>query len=67
MPNTPMTVGAGICIYTPDSTVSDPECLIIETLLGSSAMCEKVPENLMDSLGSLTGCGPAFVSMIDVI
>ncbi|CAB3250745.1 unnamed protein product [Arctia plantaginis] len=64
MPNTPMAVGAGICIYTPDSTVSDTECHIIETLLGSSALCEKVPENLMGSLGALIGCGPAFMYLV---
>lgn len=62
MPSTPMTVGAGICLYTPDSTVTQNKCLILEKLVSNSALCEKVPEDLMDSLGALTACGPAYVS-----
>lgn len=64
MPNTPMTVGAGICLYTPDSKVTEQQCSILEKLLHSSALCEKVPEYLMDSLGTLTACGPAYVSTL---
>lgn len=63
MPNTPMTVGEGICLYTPDVTVTDEQCIILEKLLSSSALCEKVPEALMDTLGTLTACGPAYVSI----
>lgn len=62
MPNTPMTIGQGICLYTPEETVSTQECTLLENLLTSSSVCEKVPESSMDTLGVLTACGPAFVS-----
>lgn len=61
MPNTPMAVGSGICLYTPDDITSEEQCAIVENLLSSSALCEKVQENMMDTLGVVTACGPAFV------
>ncbi|XP_048006317.1 pyrroline-5-carboxylate reductase 3 [Leguminivora glycinivorella] len=64
MPNTPMTVGEGACLYTPDESVSDDQCQMVEKLLRSCGMCERVPEYLINSLGALTGCGPAFVYII---
>ncbi|XP_075976247.1 pyrroline 5-carboyxlate reductase [Anticarsia gemmatalis] len=64
MPNTPMTVGTGICLYTPDATVTEQQCQLLEKLLNSSALCERVPEPLMDSLGTLTACGPAFMYLV---
>ncbi|KOB77330.1 Pyrroline-5-carboxylate reductase, partial [Operophtera brumata] len=51
MPNTPMTIGQGICLYTPDKGVSTQDCKLLENLLSSSSVCEKVPESSMDTLG----------------
>ncbi|XP_053605607.1 pyrroline-5-carboxylate reductase 3 [Plodia interpunctella] len=64
MPNTPMMVGAGACLYTPDTSVTEEQCLLLEKLLKGCGLCEKVPENLLDSLGSLTACGPAFMYIV---
>lgn len=64
MPNTPMTVGAGICLYTPDEKATEVQCKILEKLLNGSGVCEKVPENIMDCLGVLTACGPAFMYLV---
>lgn len=64
MPNTPITVGAGICLYTPDDNVPEEQCQFIEKLLGGAALCERVPESLMDTLGVLTACGPAFMYLV---
>lgn len=64
MPNTPMTIGAGVCLYTPDTEVSDEQCSRLEKLLSSSALCEKIPEYLMDSLGALTACAPAYMYVV---
>ncbi|CAG4945272.1 unnamed protein product [Colias eurytheme] len=61
LPNTPMSVGAGACLYSPDSTVSEQQCAELENLLSGCGICEKVPEHYLSSLGSLTGCGPAFM------
>ncbi|KAI5631660.1 hypothetical protein NE865_15619 [Phthorimaea operculella] len=64
MPNTPATVGAGACLYTPDPRVTPEECAIVERLMGGCGVVEKVPESLMASLGSLVGCGPAYMYLV---
>lgn len=63
MPNTPMTVGAGACLYTPEANVGGEDLVTLEKLLSTSSICEKVAEHMMDTLGVLTACGPAFVSI----
>lgn len=67
MPNTPMTVGEGCCLYTGDNKVEERDCILLEELIGGSAVCSKVPEQMMNSLGALVGCGPAYVSIITQI
>lgn len=62
----PCTVGAGCCIYSIDSVVTPQQCSMLENLLGKCSLVEKIPEYLMDSLGSLVGCGPAYVSLINL-
>lgn len=64
MPNTPMSVGAGICLYTPDNIVKPEQCMLLEKILSSCGICEKVAEPLMNSGGVLPACGPAFVSFL---
>lgn len=66
MPNTPMTVGVGSCLYTPGDNVTAEECTTLERLLNSCGITEKVPEPFMDTLGVLTGCGPAYVSNLSM-
>lgn len=57
-----MAIGAGSCLYTEDDNVTKEQCTLLEKLLKGCGVCERVPESLMDNLGILTGCGPAFVS-----
>ncbi|KPJ20884.1 Pyrroline-5-carboxylate reductase 1, mitochondrial [Papilio machaon] len=64
MPNTPMSVGAGICLYTPDDTIKPEQCMLLEKLLNSCGICEKVSETLMNSGSCLPGCGPAFMYIV---
>ncbi|CAH2040558.1 unnamed protein product, partial [Iphiclides podalirius] len=64
MPNTPMSVGAGACLYTPDDRTTNGECEILEKLLSSCGICEKVSEQIMNAGGALPGCGPAFMYMV---
>lgn len=63
LPNMPLAIGAGSCIYSVDNNVTMDQCTVLENLLKGCGVVEKVPEKLMDPLGALTGCGPAFVSM----
>ncbi|CAH0673996.1 unnamed protein product [Spodoptera exigua] len=64
MPNTPTTIGAGICLYTPDNEVSVEQCSRFKKLLSGSALCEEIPEYLMDALGALTACAPAYMYVV---
>ncbi|XP_049871317.1 pyrroline-5-carboxylate reductase 3-like [Pectinophora gossypiella] len=64
MPNTPLMVGAGACLLTPDPTVSKEQCALVEKLLNSCGVVERVPESMMGSLGSLVGCGPAYMYLV---
>ncbi|CAH2243346.1 jg21386 [Pararge aegeria aegeria] len=64
LPNIPMTVGAGSCIYAIDNSITQEQCRLLENLLQGCGVVEKIPEKLMDSLGVLTGCGPAFIYIV---
>lgn len=61
MPNTPSAIGAGItgwCSYQPIST-ADRDW--ITTVLGAIGQEIEVPEEKIDALMGVSGCGPAFV------
>lgn len=62
MPNTPMTVGAGACLFTPDTLANQNDCFVVKKMLSGTSLCTQVSEAMMDSLGALVGCGPAYVS-----
>ncbi|CAN7999073.1 unnamed protein product [Ixodes hexagonus] len=64
MPNTAMTVKAGTCALCrgPGTDAEDVE--FVKRLLGNLGLCEEVPENLMDAVGGLSGCGPAYVFLV---
>lgn len=63
MPNTPMQVGEGCTIYSPGSYVTQPDLEKVHLLLGSLGLAQQVPEKMINSIGAVTGCGPAFVSI----
>lgn len=62
MPNTPITVGAGIVAYCGDG-VSDEALSDFCTLLKEAGTLDPLPEHLMDAGSALFGCGPAFVDL----
>ena len=62
MPNTPMQVGEGCTVYSPGQKVTKQDLEKVHILLSSVGIAEQVPETMIDSVGALTGCGPAFVS-----
>lgn len=60
MPNMPAKVGAGVTLYTADSLVEKAELdRFLEDFAESGSFFD-ISENLMDTAGSITGCGPAF-------
>lgn len=63
MPNTPVSVGEGVILYTPNAQVSARDEEEFVKALSFAGKCVKIEEKLMDPAGALSGCGPAFVDL----
>ncbi|MCF0135535.1 MAG: pyrroline-5-carboxylate reductase [Lachnospiraceae bacterium] len=62
MPNTPISVGAGVIQYC--SKGVSPEALAeFADLLKGAGTVDEIPENLIDAAAAVSGCGPAFMYM----
>ena len=63
MPNTPVSIGKGVTLYTP-GTAADDSCRDrFKSLLSASGSLIEIPEAQMDAAGVVSGCGPAFVDL----
>lgn len=60
MPNTPAVLGAGMLLYTIEGVTAQDEEEFLH-VFASAGRWDKLPEELMDAGGALSGCGPAFV------
>lgn len=63
MPNTPVSVGEGMILYTANNLVSDKEKEDFLKILSKAGNLDYLPENLIDAGCALSGCGPAFVDL----
>ena len=63
MPNTPVQCGAGIVLASFDG-VTDEEEKEFFSLIAAAGVCDKVSEKMIETAGTLTGCGPAFAYVI---
>jgi len=63
MPNTPALVQAMAAGYSPSSEATPEDMAVVEKLLSSLGVVQKVPEKLMDAVTGLSGSGPAYVFM----
>lgn len=63
MPNTPVSVGAGVIQYCGKGTTHE-ELVSFETLMAPAGLVDRINENLSDAALSLSGCGPAFCAML---
>lgn len=61
MPNTPALVGEGCTGICFSGNVSDGEKKYAVDLFNCVGRAEEVPEKLMDAVGGVSGCSPAFV------
>lgn len=61
MPNTPMQVCEGCTVYTPGRYVTTLDLEKTHLILNSLGIAQQVPEKMIDSVGALSGCGPAYV------
>lgn len=62
MPNTPITVGAGIITYCGNGA-TDGELSAFTALLKDAGTLDPIPEHLIDAASAIAGCGPAFVDL----
>ncbi|EFN69538.1 Pyrroline-5-carboxylate reductase 2 [Camponotus floridanus] len=63
MPNTPMMVGEGITVYC-NKNAEPKDLELVDTLFSYIGISQSVPENTINAIGSLSGCGPAFAYLI---
>ncbi|MDO5135371.1 MAG: pyrroline-5-carboxylate reductase [Eubacteriales bacterium] len=61
MPNTPAQVGEGMTGVCANERVTPEEMQEILSITDSFGRTEVVPERLMDAVGAVSGCSPAFV------
>lgn len=63
MPNTPVSIGAGMCLYciSPEVSVQEKETLL--NAISEAGRFDEISEAQMNVGTTLTGCSPAFVSM----
>ena len=60
MPNTPVTLGAGMVLYATNGVDEKTEAAFLEAFRFAGKF-DKLPEEKIDSGCALSGCGPAFV------
>lgn len=60
MPNTPVSVGKGVVLYSESDAVTVKEEEEFELLLGKAGLVDQIPESLIDAASAVSGCGPAF-------
>lgn len=63
MPNTPVSVGKGMILYTASEDVFMDEISEFCDGLEKAGRLDKIDEKLIDAASALSGCGPAFVYM----
>lgn len=62
MPNTPITVGAGVVSYCAEGA-TDAELEAFTKLLKGAGTLDPLPESMIDAASAIAGCGPAFVDL----
>lgn len=63
MPSTPMMVGEGITVYCSRDTTPE-DITTIDTLFSYLGVSKCVPESIINAIGGLSGCGPAYAYLI---
>lgn len=63
MPNTPVSVGAGMILYCKNSLVTKTQTDKFISCLSAAGLIDEIEENKIDAASAVTGCGPAFCCM----
>lgn len=64
MPNTPLSVGAGMSVFACGTRAGEAESAIVAELLSSVGRAIEVTESAMDAVTGLSGSGPAYVFLL---
>ncbi len=62
MPNTPVSIGEGMVLYSADG-VEETAAEEFRLMLSRAGRLSELPEKLIDAGSAVSGCGPAFVYM----
>ena len=60
MPNTPVSVGEGMILYTAAADVADDLLSELVVALGKAGRLVRISEEKIDAASAVSGCGPAF-------
>ena len=63
MPNTPVSVGMGVTVYSTNALVDEKTEKAFLHIMSHTGLVDKIPEELIDSACAVSGCGPAFAYM----
>ena len=63
MPNTPVSVGAGLILWCKNKLVSDEKAEEFINTMAHAGSFDKIDEEKIDAASAISGCGPAFVYM----
>ncbi len=63
MPNTPVSVGEGMILYSLCKAITEQEETEFCQVLQNAGKLDKIEEDLIDAGCAISGCGPAFVYM----
>jgi pyrroline-5-carboxylate reductase len=61
MPNTPVSTGEGLILYTANAGVTPDELKVLLLGLAPGGRAVAIPEEKIDAASALSGCGPAYV------
>ncbi len=61
MPNTPVFVQEGMTLVCASPKVSEEAMREFQEMMGASGRLDRIPEEMIDAAGALSGCGPAYV------
>ena len=61
MPNTSVSVGAGMTVYSANDLVKNEDVCEFEELLSFSGKLLSIDEELIDAAMAVSGCGPAYI------
>ena len=61
MPNTPVSVGEGMILYSANTKTDEVQLAVFCEALSAAGVLDAISEDKIDAASALSGCGPAFV------